>query len=165
MSWLLRLYPRRWRRRYGDELMLLLETEPRSFRLFLDLLAGAIDARLNPQWVASEQASDGDRQVGSIRRLCASPGFSAADTWRSAGWMIGGSIGFVLLALALRKLFGLELLSQTVLFAAYPMALVLAGQSTYLKPYSPAVRTTLLVLGLAATFGFFYGVTLLAERI
>ena len=165
MSWLLRLYPRRWRRRYGDELTQLLETEPRSFRLFLDLLAGALDARLNPQWVASDPASGDPRPTGSIRRLCASSGFSPAETWRSAGWMIGGSIGFVTLALALRKLFGLELLSRTVLFAAYPMAMVLAGQSTYLKPYSRAVRSTLLALGLAATFGFFYAVTLLAERI
>ena len=40
MTWMLRLYPRLWRRRYGDEVALLLASEPRSFRLFLDLFAG-----------------------------------------------------------------------------------------------------------------------------
>jgi hypothetical protein len=53
MTWMLRLYPRDWRRRYGDEVAMLVASEPRSFRLFLDLLAGAIDARLNPQWTPS----------------------------------------------------------------------------------------------------------------
>jgi uncharacterized membrane protein YozB (DUF420 family) len=49
MRWLLRLYPRWWRRRYGEEFAALLEdlsgTRGR-LRLAVDVVAGALDARL-----------------------------------------------------------------------------------------------------------------------
>jgi hypothetical protein len=47
--WLLRLYPRAWRRRYEDEFAAVLEQQPTSFRLILDVILGAIDAHLWPQ--------------------------------------------------------------------------------------------------------------------
>jgi len=43
-----RLYPRRWRERYGDELAAILEDLHPTRRPALDLLAGALDARLHP---------------------------------------------------------------------------------------------------------------------
>jgi hypothetical protein len=50
MNWLLlRLYPRRWRRRYGDEFAALLEDlagTPHRWRLAVDVVRGAVDARL-----------------------------------------------------------------------------------------------------------------------
>ena len=49
MTWLIRLYPPAWRRRYGRELAELLAAQPRSFRTAVDLVAGAVDAWLNPQ--------------------------------------------------------------------------------------------------------------------
>jgi hypothetical protein len=49
MSALLRLYPRAWRERYGDELIALLEARPPSFGDRLDVIRGALDARLHPQ--------------------------------------------------------------------------------------------------------------------
>ena len=45
-SWLVRLYPARWRARYGDEFSALLEALPASPRLVLDVLASAIAARV-----------------------------------------------------------------------------------------------------------------------
>jgi hypothetical protein len=50
-SALLRLYPRGWRRRYGAEMAAMLEAEPLTLRTATDLVAGAIDARLNPHWM------------------------------------------------------------------------------------------------------------------
>lgn len=47
-SLLVRLYPSRWRRRYEDEFRALLEEEPLSARLVLDVIAGAFAARLDP---------------------------------------------------------------------------------------------------------------------
>src|SRR5512134_2311550 len=47
--WLLALYPRAWRRRYGDEFLALLEETPASPRLVADCLWGAADAHLRPQ--------------------------------------------------------------------------------------------------------------------
>jgi hypothetical protein len=49
MSALLRLYPRAWRDRYGDELAALLEEQPATLLDRLDLVRGAIDARMHPQ--------------------------------------------------------------------------------------------------------------------
>jgi hypothetical protein len=49
--WLVRLYPRAWRERYGEELLALLEQLPASPRVLLDALFGAADAHLHPRLV------------------------------------------------------------------------------------------------------------------
>lgn len=49
MSRLLRLYPANWRDRYGDELLALLAERPPSVGDAVDIVRGAIDARLHPQ--------------------------------------------------------------------------------------------------------------------
>ena len=46
------LYPRRWRRRYGDEFLAVLEEHGLSLMVLLDVVRGALDARLHPQLVA-----------------------------------------------------------------------------------------------------------------
>jgi hypothetical protein len=46
MRWLVRLYPRRWRDRYGVELAELLDQCPRTLRTVSDLLRGAAVAHL-----------------------------------------------------------------------------------------------------------------------
>lgn len=45
----LRLFPRDWRERYGDELLQVLEARPVDWRIRLDLVRGALDAHLNPR--------------------------------------------------------------------------------------------------------------------
>jgi hypothetical protein len=45
---LLRLYPRRWRERYGEEMAALLEHTAPTGRVLLDLLLGALDAHAHP---------------------------------------------------------------------------------------------------------------------
>lgn len=45
MKWLIRLYPRKWRRRYEDEFMCILENRDISFREVIDVIINAIDAR------------------------------------------------------------------------------------------------------------------------
>ena len=46
---LLRLYPRAWRERYGEELLALIETQsPLGLGTWLDLLRGALAAHLHP---------------------------------------------------------------------------------------------------------------------
>jgi len=48
MTGVLRLYPRWWRRRYGDEMRALLEVAPRRRGDRRDLVRGALDAWLHP---------------------------------------------------------------------------------------------------------------------
>ena len=49
MSAIIRLYPRAWRERYGDEIVALIEEHPATVLDQLDLIRGAFDARLHPQ--------------------------------------------------------------------------------------------------------------------
>ena len=49
MRWLVRLYPQRWRNRYGQELEAMLEQSRPSLRIVVDLVAGALDAHLHSQ--------------------------------------------------------------------------------------------------------------------
>ncbi|CAN5168395.1 hypothetical protein BH20ACT22_BH20ACT22_20940 [soil metagenome] len=49
MKWLVWLYPQRWRKRYGRELEAMLEQTSPTPRMMFDLVAGALDARLNSQ--------------------------------------------------------------------------------------------------------------------
>jgi ClpA/ClpB-like protein len=52
VKWLLWLYPPRWRRRYGEEFLAVLEERGFSLMMLLDVLRGALDARLHPELVA-----------------------------------------------------------------------------------------------------------------
>jgi MFS family permease len=64
VSRLLALYPAAWRARYGDEFAELLEARPPSPRDRLDIVIGAIDARINPQ---VPDADGGERSVAGDR--------------------------------------------------------------------------------------------------
>jgi hypothetical protein len=51
MSRLVRLYPRAWRERYEDEFLRLIEDRPPSLAGQVDIIRGALDARIHPQIV------------------------------------------------------------------------------------------------------------------
>jgi hypothetical protein len=46
-SWLVKLYPRDWRERYEREMLALLEQHPATAHTWIDLMLGALDARLH----------------------------------------------------------------------------------------------------------------------
>jgi hypothetical protein len=48
-EWVVRLFPRAWRARYGEELVAILELEPPNLRHLIGLLYCALDAHLDPQ--------------------------------------------------------------------------------------------------------------------
>jgi hypothetical protein len=56
-SLLLRLYPARWRERYGEEIADLLATEPPSVPRAVDMVRGLIEAHLHPELVDSALAA------------------------------------------------------------------------------------------------------------
>jgi hypothetical protein len=63
---LLRLYPRRWRERYLAEVTALLEEHHVTLRTLVDLLGGALDARLTRQGM-SERSINPMRSTRSLR--------------------------------------------------------------------------------------------------
>lgn len=54
MSRLVRLYPRAWRDRYGDEFLSLITDRPPALVDRIDIVRGALDAHLHPQLPGSE---------------------------------------------------------------------------------------------------------------
>jgi hypothetical protein len=58
MSRLLQLYPRPWRDRYGEEFVALISSRPPSLFDHLDIIRGAIDARLHPQLPGPDRDPD-----------------------------------------------------------------------------------------------------------
>lgn len=68
MRWLIWLYPRAWRRRYGEEFLAALEEQRPSLSTAFDIILGAIDAHLHPQaWaVRGEPALQTEAARGGI---------------------------------------------------------------------------------------------------
>ena len=95
MSRLLALYPRAWRRRYGEELLSLIAVRPPNARDQVDLVLGAIDAHIHPELVTPEPSADrpmrdinpNDLQIA--RRLGVGAMFGAI-AWLAA-WAIGAN--------------------------------------------------------------------------
>lgn len=119
---LLRLYPAPWRARYGDEFAELLASRPPALRDRLDIVIGAIDARVNPQLNAApagEVRSPGDRSIrvltvlaGALLTAWAGIGASQMRPWESGpltassqallnvSW-VAGLLGAIVIAVAL----------------------------------------------------------------
>jgi cytochrome b6-f complex iron-sulfur subunit len=58
--WLLRLFPKRWRERYGDEFLALIEERQPGLRDTLDILTSALDARVRPgAWLPRSEPERG----------------------------------------------------------------------------------------------------------
>lgn len=165
MIWLLKLYPRAWRARYEAEIRELIATERRTPRLAADLIAGAIDARLNPQWTPGMVR----QQQGAIPMAglltCNPQGLTRAEQWRQGAWLVGGSFALMLLSIVLSRRFGETSFSEALLYAAFPVALSWSGECSYFKRYSSSAKWTL-VLGLSATvFAIVWAAVLLGRAI
>jgi len=99
MTWLLALYPPRWRRRYGDELRALIGSQPFSLHAVIDLIAGAIDAWLEPQKIPIQPAPAGNEEgvtmIGTMMKLgCAGSRerVTRQDALKSAAVNLGGTL-------------------------------------------------------------------------
>lgn len=163
---LIRLYPQAWRTRYGAEMAEMLASEPLTLRSATDLVAGAIDARLNPRLVPAGTPAGGKGAHMTPRLFrCSSTVFSKEDTWRSASWMIGGSLALTLIATLLQAAIGRNSLSEALLYGAFPAALMLSNESMYFKPYSRHVRLTLSLGGALLIILMMWVSVLVAHRI
>jgi hypothetical protein len=161
----LRLYPRRWRQRYGAEMLDLAGSQPASIRSVVDLLAGAVDARLNPQLARATMVAGPEGMATMAHSWCAPAGITTRDQWRSASWMIGGSLGLTLLALGLQLRLGSNAVSEALLYAAFPASLMLSMECTYLKRYSSVARGAMSIGGAVFIIVIMLASTLIARMI
>jgi hypothetical protein len=145
MNWLLRLYPREWRRCYGAELEELVASQPRSLQLVIDLLGGAIDAHLKPQLFAGRfddapAAQDGGTNMLTRLRCCgASPGTSRNEALLGAGLTIGSA-----LMVAGIMIVGAGSFGQTIGLTMFPGVLGVGTLSTRSRGHSIPARIVLI---------------------
>jgi hypothetical protein len=99
VTWLLKLYPPRWRRRYGKEFLALIAPQRFSIVTVLDIIGGAIDAWTQPRSHLAARAagqSEGDtiRLAKQMRLRCAGYGAktTTADGLKGAGVILGGTL-------------------------------------------------------------------------
>jgi hypothetical protein len=102
MTWLLKLYPPRWRQRYGREFTQLMAGQPFSIATVVDVMAGAIDAWIYPQSSTAKATDSGGESTlmtGVLKLRCAGAGapVTAADSRKAAAMVIGGTLLLTLL--------------------------------------------------------------------
>jgi hypothetical protein len=140
MTWLLKLYPPRWRRRYGKEFVALIASQRFSFVTVLDIMGGAIDAWTQPQSHLAARAaaqSDGDTiMLAKLMRLrCAGHGATptTADAVKGAGVILAGTALSVLVARWMQRQSVDPVYTQTLMSSGWLIAFVVAMPYTTLK--------------------------------
>ena len=155
MKALVRLYPRAWRDRYGEEVEALIAAERPSVRLALDLIAGAIDARVNPQWPPGQPpggTGQGETTMGRLFASCQPTDITPAEQRRSAAWMLGGTLILAVAYILLKRAFGDTIVIDAFGVSTFPIAVLMSSRDTYFKRYSSAARS--IIIGTCATIVF-----------
>jgi len=107
---LIRLYPADWRARYGDELIALLAERPPTVRDRIDIVRGAVDARVNPQLGGDLEPMPISHRVPGLLALVAGLAWSLAylsalisspDAWGQSAWSWSFPLALLLGAVAL----------------------------------------------------------------
>ena len=139
---LLRLYPRAWRERYGDEFLALVGDRPIAFPQLIDIVSGAIDAHLSSDVRATTvsrghatQAEGATVVIETAKSICfhdRKAVLSKRDALIGAGVLIGGSILFSVLGIGLRRA-GFHDLAEGLLSAAFPVSVLLSMPFTFVK--------------------------------
>ena len=143
MSALIRLYPAAWRARYGAEFEALLVDRPATLRDRVDVILGALDARLSPQLRSALVA----RRARTTDRLAGGAAIAGGLIWSATylvGWLLKAEGD---LSLPILIAVGLMLLSlpgtyvaayaRPVAIGAAAFALSIAVLAAELVPWSP----------------------------
>jgi hypothetical protein len=135
---LLRLYPRAWRERYGDEFLALVGDGPVSMQQAIDIVFGAIDARVarTARRTAAPAAapSGGGLMLQVLRMGCDRPAsrVTTRDSLLGAAAVILGSVAAVILGRYLQSL-GYVDVGETVMGFGVPVAVMLSMPFTLFK--------------------------------
>jgi hypothetical protein len=154
--WLLRLYPARWRQRYGDEFATLLLTQRATPGLVIDILGGALDARLRPQSVPGSTHVEGaSHMTTNLLKRCAAggPTLTQREQILGAGLMIGTSLIGSLAYVAATARYGDTPLVDTLGAMIFPVALAVSMPFSYMKHHSTRTKVIVL-LGMVAFMAF-----------
>ena len=153
---LLRLYPRAWRERYGEEFLAALDEGPLHWQQVVDIVSGAIDARLSADVRAatagSRRADGGGAMTLKSLMACDSrqARFTTRDSLVGAGAMIVFSVLLGIIGVFARR-GGAPLTADALAQLGFPVSLTLSmpfwlmkGQPW--KAQAVVIGTTLVLL-------------------
>jgi hypothetical protein len=169
MNWMLRLYPARWRARYGEEFGAVLASQRTSVGLVLDVLGGAIDAHLYPQIQHSDskQITGDDTMTLAMFQRCAAGGPKLSADDRRIAWRvtIGSALVLAALEIGLTKVYRGAPAVQALIYASGPALSLIYEQTAYLRKRSRLTQAFVLVGGVSATYAFILAACLLASKL
>jgi len=146
---LLRLYPRAWRERYGEEFLALLDDRPLSLKHVFDVVAGAADARL-AGWrsalaPARSESQGGAEVLETLKLACQNP-YPVTTRHYVVGTavMLGLTAVFTLIGVGLDKT-GHVALGQFVMWFAFFVGLQAMMLFTFLRGQPARVQAVLTV--------------------
>jgi hypothetical protein len=147
MIWLVRLYPVAWRRRYGEEFAEILAKQRPSLGLVMDVLAGALDARINPQVREHKTQRIGDTMADEMMKRCTTggPALSKREQMTSGIGMVASSLVLGGVYVALRRLYHESPAVEGLGYSIFPAILLFYAQMAYWRRHS--VRTQVLLVG------------------
>ena len=169
MSWMVRLYPARWRERYGEEFGAVLASQRASVGLVLDVLAGAIDAHLHPQIQSSDskQIKGDDRMTFEMLQRCAAggPKLSPSERRIASRLRIFSALVMAVLYVVLTKIYREAPAVQAVFYASNFSTSFVYKQTAYLKKRSWLTQAFVLGTGLSAMYLFMLAVCVIGSKL
>ena len=160
---LIRLYPRAWRSRYGEEFHELVASQRIGPRLIFDILVGALDARLapQPQIAASAQGgAEGGRVMEILRTSCGTPAVSRTEALKHAILIVGLTGVAAALAVWLKRAVGENIWIEALMASTASIAPLLY-LPILMRAHPLRTRVALVI----ALFVFVYAIGVLADLI
>lgn len=128
---LLRLYPRAWRERYGDEFLATAGAGRLSVQQVIDIASGAIDA-----WLSSDvrnatraisTATNGGSTMTVRTMICrkSDARYTTRDGLIGAGVMLAGTIALLVMAIVLRRA-GWPVADEMARSLAFPLSMTIS---------------------------------------
>ena len=129
---LMRLYPRGWRARYGEEFVEVIGEKTLSVQQAIDIVAGAVDAWVSPAVRASVRGpatsgSGGATMIQELKMKCVTttPRYTTKDGLIGAAVMIGSTVALLAIGIAARRL-GYTVAGEALKGLAFPASLLLS---------------------------------------
>jgi hypothetical protein len=144
-SILVRLYPARWRARYGDEFEAILEERPLGPFDVLDIILGALDARLRLRGAGATAIG---RSISMSLRI---GGYAA---------IIGGALTAMSIVLGIGVVIDVDPVVPGILFitGSATLLIALAGLSAFQARVHPVLSWTAVAVTMAGTFMVLAGI-------
>jgi hypothetical protein len=168
MKWLIQLYPAGWRNRYGEEFAAVLANQRASLGLMMDVVAGAVDARLNPQIDYSQpKRNEGDTMTNEMMKRCAvgGPKLSARDQKVASMFMVGSGLVMALAYIVLTKIYRSVPAVEALGYASFPAMCLIYTQTAYLRKRPVLTQIVVAAAGVAAMYLFMFGACVIASKL